>query len=805
MAEMRDRKVAFGQPGLDPRWTHGNKDGVGTAYSGGSRIWFTIFRGVITETYFPTVDRPQLRDLQYLITDGKTFFHEEKRDLESTVNRGSDYALHFTVINSDPARRYSIIKEIITDPHYPCLLLKTRITGADDFLDTLRLYVLCAPHLEVGGWNNNGHVMEIGGRRILVAEKHGVWLALAATVPFSRMSCGYVAISDGCTDLADNFQMDWEFDEAPDGNVALTGELDLQGRREFTLCLAFGQSLPSAATTLFDSLAVPFEQHKKRFIEQWERAGVHRLPLEMFSMDGGNLYRSSYSLLLAHEDKTYPGAFIASMSIPWGESRGDQDEGGYHYVWTRDMVNTATGLLAAGNTAAPLRALIYLATVQHGDGRFPQNFWIDGTPYWGGNQLDEVALPILLAWRLYRENALADFDPYHLIKRGAGYLLRQAPATAQERWEDTSGYSPSTTAACIAALVCAACFLRRRGESDTADLLEAYADFLVSHLRTWMVTNEGDLLPGVPRHFMRILPVSTEDVSPNEDPDQSWLSIMNRPPDAPSRMPARNVVDAGFLELVRYGVMKPDDPLILDSLRVVDSVLKVDTPAGSCWRRYNHDGYGQHDDGGPYIGWGKGRAWPLLTGERGHYELAAGRDIGHLIRAMEGFASNTGLLPEQIWDAPDYAEKHMFLGGPTTAAMPLMWAHAEYIKLLRSVRDNKVFDFIPEVADRYQSGSFRRDLEIWKPNRQVNQIGRGMVLRIQAPGDFTLRWSQDEWRTMTDSTAFATDLGISFFDIPIPPSGPGSIEFTFLWEDGRWEGRNYWVNVRDLDRGRCSP
>ena len=249
--------MAFGRPGLEPRWTHGNKEGVGTAYSGGSRIWFTIFQGVITETYFPTVDRPQLRDLQYLITDGKTFFHEEKRHLETKVERGSDHALHFTVINSDPAGRYSIIKEVITHPHHPCLLQKTHITGADDFLDTLRLYLLCAPHLEAGGWNNNGHVMEIGGRRVLVAEKQGTWLVLAATVPFSRLSCGYVAASDGWTDLADNFQMDWEFDEAPDGNIALTGELDLQGRREFTSGLAFGHSLSSAATALFESLATP--------------------------------------------------------------------------------------------------------------------------------------------------------------------------------------------------------------------------------------------------------------------------------------------------------------------------------------------------------------------------------------------------------------------------------------------------------------------------------------------------------------------------------------------------------------------
>src|SRR5262245_8999974 len=167
---------------------------------------------------------------------------------------------------------------------------------------------------------------------------------------------------------------------------------------------------------------------------------------------------------------------------------------------------------------------------------------------------------------------------------------------------------------------------------------------------------------------------------------------------------------------------------------------------------------------------------------------------------MEGFACAAGLLPEQVWDAPDYPEKHMFLGGPTTAAMPLMWAHAEYVKLLRSIRDKKVFDFIPEVADGYQAASFRRDLAIWTPNRHTKQISRGMVLRIQAPRRFTLHWSQDEWRTVKDSPSVTTSLGISFLDIPIPTLQADSLEFTFQWDDGRWEGTNYRVNVRDLDK-----
>ena len=352
------------------------------------------------------------------------------------------------------------------------MLQRTRITGSQDTLSRLHLYVLCAPHLEGGGWGNSAYAVEIEGRRLLVANKGGTWLALGATIPFSRLSCGYVGKSDGWTDLSDNFQMDWEFDQALDGNVALTGELDLKNQSEFTLGLAFGDSLHSAVTTLFQSLAIPFQEQLDRFDEQWKRPARNMHRLEKVSGDDGNLYHSSYSLLLAHEDKTYPGAFIASLSIPWGESKGAEDMGGYHLVWTRDMVNSATGLLAAGNVRTPLRALIYLAASQQPDGGFPQNFWINGEPYWRGIQLDEVAFPILLARRLHRENALQDFDPYPMVLRAAAYLIRNGPATQQERWEEVSGYSPSTLASNIAALICAACFCREREDEATAQFLE---------------------------------------------------------------------------------------------------------------------------------------------------------------------------------------------------------------------------------------------------------------------------------------------------------------------------------------------
>ena len=193
---------------------------------------------------------------------------------------------------------------------------------------------------------------------------------------------------------------------------------------------------------------------------------------------------------------------------------------------------------------------------------------------------------------------------------------------------------------------------------------------------------------------------------------------------------------------------------------MLDAVLKVDTPDGPCWRRYNNDGYGQREDGGPFTGFGKGRAWPLLTGERGHYELAAGRDPGPYLRAMERFASPTGLLPEQVWDEPDRPDLHMYLGRPTGSARPLMWAHAEYVKLLRSAADGKVFDLVPEVAARYLSRDRKcKPLEIWKHNRQVRAVTAGDILRIQAGAPFLLHWTPDDWGTTEDSHSTPTSVG----------------------------------------------
>lgn len=792
-----NKSLAFGAPGMPPRWTSSTKDGVGTAYSASSRVWFTLSHGILNEIYYPTIDRPQIRDMQFLITDGQTFFHEERRHLQTEIEELDRWSLGYRIVNSDPQQRYRLIKQVIANSHQPCVLVQVQLEGEEGLLKRLMAFALVAPHLGVGGWGNSIRQHEILGRRILLASKGRTLLAMGSDVGFRRLSCGYVGASDGWQDLKDNLQMDWEFDRAEDGNVAGIGELDLSEKKEFTVALAFGDGQHAAITALAQSLAIPFNQHRERFTAQWHRV-TELENLDRFASDGGFLYRNSQQLLLAHEDKTFAGAMIASASIPWGDHKGDDDVGGYHLVWTRDAVQSATALLASGRKETARRALVYLACSQAPDGSFPQNFWIDGTPYWHGIQLDEVAFPVMLAWRLWKADGLVDFDPYPMVLAAARLLVRHSPVTQQERWEESSGYSPSTLAAIIAALICAADFARSRQQQTDATFLEEYGDFLESHVERWTVTTDGTLVPGISRHYIRIHPSPSDGGIPDEDPNAGDLRIPNRPPGAPFIFPAKDIVDAGFLELIRYGVRKPGDSLIEDSLRVVDAVLKVDTPFGPCWRRYNHDGYGERPDGGPFEGWGQGRAWPLLTGERGHYELAAGRDRKPYTTALERFASGAGMLPEQIWDEPDRPKRRLFLGKPAGSAMPLMWAHAEYVKLLRSVADERIFDLIEPVAARYLGARPRAVWQVWKPDRRVQTAAAGSTLRILAPIPFRLHWSRDGWQTISDSNSTDIALG-SFVDIPVLRGQRAPISFTFYWlPEARWEGQDYHVRI-------CAP
>jgi glucoamylase len=802
----RENSIAFGAPGIEPRWTSSAKEGVGTAYHTSCRIWFTLSHGIVNEIYYPHVDQPNTRDFQFLISDGETFCHEEKRDLIHAIEYPERDCLFYRLTNSEPGGRYRIIKHVFADSHQSVLLVHTKVDVADESLrGKLRLYALLAPHIAGYGAGNSGWCSEVGNIELIRAYRENVNLIMACTTGFSRRSVGYVGFSDGWQDLMDNFKMDWQFRAAENGNIALTGQIHLPRTNEFTVAVAFGRSYQSTTAKLFQSLAEPFESHRQGYIRQWQRAVVNpKFDFSADTSDGGGMYRLSRCVLIAHEDKVFQGAIVASMSIPWGENKGDNDLGGYHLVWTRDLVQSATALLATGQTSTPLRALIWLAAIQRPDGTFPQNSWIDGTAYWSGLQLDQIAAPILLAWRLHKfttanpsyggQEALGLFNPRTTIVRAAAHLILQGPVTSQERWEENAGYSPSTLATVIAALVCAAEWATEYGEIAAADFVFAYADWLAAHVDDWTVTTQGELVEGLPRHYVRINPADPNAPDPHADPNTTMIQLAN----GGGLHPARNVVGGDFLHLVRFGIRDANDPIIRDSIKVIDRVLKRDLPQGPGWRRYNGDGYGQRDDGGAFDGTGVGRCWPILTGERGHYELAAGRDPMPFIATIEEFANEGGMITEQLWDGPDLADAHMTPGCPTGAAMPLCWSHAEYISLVRSRHDGVCVDRVEPAFHRYVLLPVQSNHEIWTLRYPLRRMARGKILRIILAAQATVVWSTDGgMRSNVLDTIHESRLNLWFADFPTADWPNDSVlTFTFFWKhDQRWQGRDWEVTV----------
>ncbi|MEA2540258.1 MAG: glucoamylase, partial [Acidobacteriaceae bacterium] len=368
------------------------------------------------------------------------------------------------------------------------------------------------------------------------------------------------------------------------------------------------------------------------------------------------------------------------------------------------------------------------------------------------------------------------------------YLITAGPVTAQERWEENAGYSPSTLATIIAAICALAEMSRAYGHTERADFALAYADWLNSHVEDWCVTTVGERLPGKPRHYVRITPADSLAPDPHPDPNTLEVSLAG----GGGRRPAREIIGGDFLHFVRLGIRPADDPIVLDSVEVYDASLKRDLPGGPCWRRYPFDAYGQKSDGSAYDGTGEGRSWPILTGERGHYELAAGRDPLPFIQAMERFAGETGLLPEQLWDVDDIPEKAMFYGRPSGSAMPLCWSHAEYLSLVRSSRDGRVFDRIEPAFERYVAGGKRDSAyEMWTFRHRTRRVPAGRTLRLILQTSATVHWTTDHWANIGNSDTVAAALGdLHFFDLPTAELPAGAhTEWTFFWPAAnRWEG-----------------
>jgi glucoamylase len=797
-AESDDR--APGWPGITPRWTSSAKSAVGTALRASSRVWFTLSHGILNEVYYPRLDQACLRDLGLLITDGRTFVSEEKRDTTNCVEWLAPGVPGFRLVNTNRDGRYRVVKQILTDPHRDVVLQQTQFEPLGNRAD-YHAYVLLAPHLGNAGWHNTAWVGDYKGMPMLFAQRDGTALAVASTPIWTRASAGFVGVSDGWQDVVANLAMTWEYQRAENGNVALIGEVDLASCDDdgFVVALAFGTSAAEAGQRARASLLDGFAAARASYVRDWTTWQEQLEPLASFAPS--SLPRMSAAVLRCHEEKGAPGAIIASLSIPWGDSKSDNDLGGYHLVWPRDLVEAAGGLLAAGAFDDAARVLAYLRVTQSADGSWPQNMWVDGEPYWHGIQLDETAFPILLLDLIERttdldEAVTAGFWP--MVRRAASFIVRNGPTTEQDRWEEDPGLSPFTVAVQVAALLVAADLADRVGETSVGQYLRETADAWNDNLDACIYVTGSDMARrfGVEGYYVRIAPPETAEAA---SPVDGFVPIKNRPwPQADQS--AIEIVSPDALALVRFGLRAPDDPRILNTVKVIDALLKVELPFGPVWRRYNGDGYGEHADGVAFDGTGVGRPWPLLTGERAHYEVAAGHiaEARRLLHTFESCANAGGLLPEQVWDAPDIAEHELLHGGPTGASMPLVWAHAEYLKLVRSLNDGRVFDLPPQTWRRYVVEQTRARHACWRFNHKLEYFERGLTLRMETLVPCLVHWSADGWRTSHDTVSRDPGLGEHVVDLPTEelPSGT-TIVFTFYWTDvHRWEQVDFRAIIR---------
>lgn len=789
--------VAPGAPGTAPTWAYAGKTGIGTSYeayvdghyadtaSTGvvSKVWFSIAQGIVTETMSGLIHQAQIKDMQFYVL-GHDFLHDERSDTDHQVlyvhtdAEGRPLSLAYRLINRDRQDRYRIEKTIFTDPDRQSLVMQVKFVAN---VDGLTPVLTINPHLANTGSNDRAWL----DSEALYAQDGDKTLAVFIDKPFAQRLVGFVGQSDGVTDLRD-LKLDWQYQTTGEqtGNVALTASLGelMKGEHQFTVVLGFGDSQAQAKAQAQGTLAQGANQVLAKFNGEGDAIGwqdyIASLPalpqLAATATDGGKLAYASAMVLKAQEDKTHAGALIASLSNPWGDIKSAQtSQTGYKAVWPRDFYQTAMAFLAMGDTQTPKVAFSYLKQVQVNAqtpgyqgayGWFLQKTHVDGQLEWVGVQLDQTAMPVMLGWKLWQQQLLNADELRHwyqtMLKPAADFLVDggkvkldwndsqiTSPFTQQERWEEQQGYSPSTTAAVITGLVSAADIATALADNASASRYLAAADSMAASLEHDTFTTSGNLGKQTKaaqgnatngdgtandvtqaangQYYLRI----TQNTDPN---DQGKLDDRN----GQGEINESDVVDGGFLELVRFGVRSADHPAIRDTLGELDDQSLPDAlrvkyefsfpgVAGQFpgWRRYGLDGYGEDTQTGLGYAAGdvnhapqRGRVWPFFTGERGHYELAYALASGAVqhekldklrhtyIKGMELFANDGLMLPEQVWDGVGNNDVYQYtLGEGTNAATPLAWTHAEYIKLLRSFADQKVWDNYPSVTQRYQA------------------------------------------------------------------------------------------------------
>ncbi|WP_130491890.1 glycoside hydrolase family 15 protein [Motilibacter rhizosphaerae] len=678
--------AAPGGPGTHATWEPADKHGFGTAIGTGthSPVWFTLRQGGLSEVFYPDLGTPALRSLHFVVTDART--GTASTAVPTTTRQADSRSLRYTQVSTS-AGHWRLTTQYVTDAARASVVVSLRLDSLDR--RTYSVFAVADPALGDDGDDDSARV----GGGSLTAYDSSSALALEASGGFSARTAGYAGTrSDGALDLADG-RLDSAYATAGKGDVAVTGRLHVDGRsrRTATLALGFGATRSAALAVAGRSLAQGFAAAATAYDRGWHAylSGLSGVPAAASSLR--NEYLTSVMVLAASEDKEHPGAFVASPTAPWAWGLGikglSQPSEAYHLVWSRDLYQIATALLAAGDKAAAGRALDFLlSTQQKSDGSFPQNSRVDGTPEWGGLQLDEIGLPLVLAWQLGRTDARTMAK----VKAAADFLLSYkdkdtglaAPWSPQERWENQAGYSPATIAAEVAGLVCAADLARRAGDTADADRWMATAKSWQAALAGWTVTTTGPYSSQA--YFLRL----TKDGKPD-------AGTTYNVGDGGPTLDQRAVVDPSFLDVVRLGLVSASDPVVQNTVKVVDDRLAVSTPYGLLWHRFTGDGYGETRTGGPWTitkprtGTTSGRAWPIFAGERGEYELLAGdpKRAAQRLRTMADTANDGGLIAEQVWDgrAPSGTGGRR-TGEGTTSATPLVWSHAQFVRLAVSLQ-----------------------------------------------------------------------------------------------------------------------
>ncbi len=824
--------------GIDATWTTGEQYGIGTVADHGSddpsRVWFALTEGALTGVRFPRVDYLNVRTLDFLVADAdagytaRTYNVSRTDDAESTVERSTepaaDDALLFRQTTTDTGanRNWTLTVEYATHADHDAVLADVRFEACDG--NEYDVYAVLDPSLSVSGLSDEASVHEAtsgrgsgrrngggrdrGGSRghghrhgrdhgrgrqsgyVLTAhdttanddeavfldpdgDPYNVAAALVADRGFDWATVD-VDGGDALSPLLTAGDSSATYDAAS-GNVALVGRLASTARRASdTVALGFAENADESAATreAMGALRRGYRYARAKYRKSW-REYLERLdvPDSVHTRDLRAQYNAAAMALKTAESKQFPGAGLAALAVPWGRAvnADHPSDYGYNFVWSRDLYHASTALAAMGDVEAMQAAVEYVYGYQQDDSGFvPQNTYIDGRTRWGGEQMDNISFPQILAYQLKARHGIgfddADYD-YENVKRSADYVATHGPATGQERWEEEGGYSPSTTAAEIAGLACAASLAADEGERADALVYLALADYWQANTATWMATDDGTKKHRNTPYYFRI--------DDDRDPDDGApRSINNGGP----TLDERNVIDAGFLELVRLGVTPWDDGVIRNSVDVVDDTIRVETPNGPSFHRYNDDGYGEQGDdptdslpeGAP---WGKdgdtsgqGRLWPLLTGERGEYELLAGNaDPAALLDAMAGFANSGRMIPEQVWDRPNPTRFGWEFGEGTGSATPLSWSMAQFVRLAWGISAGEPVETPTVVRDRYTGAdgvSEGPSLSVTFPN-DVTSTGvatisgstDGAVVVVKTP-------DQTVYRETPDGT-FSVDVSVS--------------------------------------------